>query len=246
MRKFLSNILLAISICGVVLASYQLYKIFHEYHQGTAIYDKLERNVKIVKNDEEKKIEAKVDLNIDFQYLLSVNKNCIGWIYIPDTPINYPIVQSTDNNYCLHYTFDGTKNFTGSIFVSDQNNQFEDQNTIIYGHNMQNGTMFSTIKKYNNQEFLDAHPYIYIAKLNGTTEKYKVFSAYTTVDCSDAYTIQFATDTFLSEIQQMIDYSEVKIQNLTISDEDNIITLSTCTSRTELERFVVHAVKVST
>ena len=246
MKKFLSNFLLILSICGVCISGYKLYSIFSEYHSGTQTYEELEKQIKIKKEEKtEEKTEEEITLDINFENLKKINSNCIGWIYIPNTRINYPIVQSTDNDYCLHHTFDGTKNFTGSIFVSNQNDNFNDQNTIIYGHNMQNGTMFTDIKKYKEQDFLDSNPYIYIAKPNGTTEKYKIFAAYITEDCSDAYMIQFATDTFLNEIENMRNRSIVKISDFTISNKDKIITLSTCTSRTELERFVVHAVKVN-
>lgn len=244
MKKIFSNLLLIISICGVLISGYKLYQIFHEYHEGSVSYKELDKHVKIEKN-EEKENESPIKLNIDFQELLKINKNCIGWIYIPNTQINYPIVQSKDNNYCLHHLFNGKWNFTGCVFISDQNNGFENKNTIIYGHNMQNGTMFTDVNKYKNQDFLDTHPYIYIAKPNGKTEKYQIFSAYTTEDCSDAYIINFATDTFMKQVESMMNKSEVKTENVSILDEDKIITLSTCTSRRQLERFVVHAVKIS-
>lgn len=246
MKKIISNTLLIISIFGVIFSGYKLFTIFSEYHKGTVIYKELEKNIKIEKKKDENNINTDViKLNIDFNNLLSINSNCIGWIYIPDTQINYPIVQSTDNNKCLHYAFDGTQNFAGCIFISDKNNEFKDKNTIIYGHNMQNGTMFTDVNKYKNQDFYNNHPYIYISKINGITEKYKIFAAYTTEDCSDSYTIQFETNTFITEVKKMINKSEIKTGDFSISDNDKIITLSTCTSRTELERFVIHAVKVN-
>lgn len=245
MKKIIANLLLIISIIGVVFSGYQLYKIFNEYHNGTVEYNELEKEIKITETPNDTNTSNDIKLDIDFNHLLKINKNCIGWIYIPNTQINYPIVQSTDNNKCLHYTFNGKRNFTGCIFISDQNNGFEDKNTIIYGHNMQNGTMFTDINKYKNQEYLDTHPYVYIAKPNGKTEKYKIFATYKTQDCSEAYTIQFNSNEFIQKVNQMAKNSEVKINDFSISDDDKIITLSTCTSRTKLERFVLHAIKIS-
>lgn len=243
MKRILSNILLVISIVGVIFSGYKLYTIFHEYHEGNVEYKELERHIKI-----DDKTPSEVKLDIDFNQLLAINSNCIGWIYIPNTKINYPIVQSTSNSYCLKHTFEGNSNIAGCIFISENNDNFKDKNTIIYGHNMNDGTMFTNIKNYKDQSFLDSQPYIYIAKPNGKTEKYKVFSAYTTEDGSDAYIITFAPNSFMKEVKNMINRSEVKTKDFSISDNDKIITLSTCTSRRnhKLERFVVHAIKVDT
>lgn len=242
MKKIISNLLLIISIFGVIFSCTQLYKIYHEYHSGTVAYDELQTNLrKIEKNKKEKK---EIKLKINFKRLQSINKNCIGWVYIPDTQIDYPIIQSHDDEYVLHHLIDGTRNFTGCIFVSENNHKFADKNTIIYGHNMQNGTMFTDINKYKKQSFYKNHKYIYLAKPNGKTEKYKIFSAYTTTDGSSAYNTYFTNDTFIKYVNKYINKSEIKVKDVSISDNDKIITLSTCTSRVKLERFVVHAVKI--
>ena len=82
------------------------------------------------------------NITIDFDELLSVNKDCIGWIYVPDTRINYPIVQSHDNIDYVKSTFSGNENKSGAIFSDCRIVSPFSQKTIIYGHNMKNGTMF--------------------------------------------------------------------------------------------------------
>ena len=243
LKKIFLNLLLIISIITFCFSAYELFKIYNEYHTGKELYESLEKNIEIKKEENnEKNDNNDIILNIDFHNLKSINSDCIGWIYIPNTNINYPIIQSKNNSYCLSHNFDGNENFNGCIFVSEVNNGFEDKNTIIYGHNMQNGTMFADIKNFKSQDYLNTHPYIYIAKENGSTEKYKIFAAYTTEDCSDAYNTIFSNEDFINEINKMIQNSEVKIDKFSISDNDKIITLSTCTSRTRTERFVIHAI----
>lgn len=82
------------------------------------------------------------NITIDFDELLSVNKDCIGWIYVPNTRINYPIVQSHDNIDYVKSTFSGSENKSGAIFSDCRIVSPFSQKTIIYGHNMKNGTMF--------------------------------------------------------------------------------------------------------
>ena len=80
---------------------------------------------------------------VDFSLLKQENEDIVGWIYCEGTPISYPVVQSGDNQYYLHRLINGEYNIAGSIFMDYRNNaELEDNNTIIYGHNMKNNTMF--------------------------------------------------------------------------------------------------------
>ena len=86
---------------------------------------------------------------VDFNGLKAINPEVIGWIQIEGTSISYPIMKGKDNDYYLKHTFEGNYNAAGSIFIDYTNNSnFEDCNTIIYGHNMKNGSMFGLLRKH--------------------------------------------------------------------------------------------------
>ena len=98
---------------------------------------------------------------------MSVCKEIIGWIYSDGTPINYPIVQTTNNEYYLRRLIDGTYNQAGSIFMDYKNSSdFSDYNTIIYGHNMKNDSMFGTLTSYESQDYYNEHKEMYLYSEN--------------------------------------------------------------------------------
>lgn len=99
-------------------------------------------------------------LTIDFEALLAENPDTVAWIDFPGQDVSYPIVQSEDNSHYLEYSFEGIKSAYGAIFL-DYRNQglMNDGNTVIYGHNMKNGSMFSFLKKYREQDYYEKYPY---------------------------------------------------------------------------------------
>ena len=118
-----------------------------------------------------------------------------SWILIPDTPINYPLMQEEDNNYYLERTWDHKSNAMGSIFLEHLSSpDLTDQNTIVYGHNMNDGSMFACLRNYREQDYFLEHPYIYILTDLGVY-RYEIFSAYTASVKSNTYGVEFPTET---------------------------------------------------
>lgn len=104
----------------------------------------------------------------------------MGWIQIPGIGVDYPVVQGEDNEYYLHYTFDGKENIAGSIFLDSRNKaDFTDRKVILYGHNMQDGSMFSNLEKYQGLEFREEQGRV-ILYLPDKTREYKI------VECGQA------------------------------------------------------------
>ncbi len=124
---------------------------------------------------------------VDFDALKAKNPDIVAWVYCPDTDINYPVLQSSDNKYYLRRGADGTSRVAGSIFADFRNTaDLSDENNIIYGHNMTDGSMFGTLKKYADQSYYDDHPVWYLL----TPERdYKVmlFAAFVTDTSSPVY-----------------------------------------------------------
>ncbi len=109
---------------------------------------------------------------MDFGLLQAENPDVVGWIYCPDTEVNYPILQSEDNNYYLRRRSDGAYHIAGSVFANCRNAPgLSNENMILYGHNMSNGTMFALLPQYARQEFYDHHPVWYLLT---PTANYKV------------------------------------------------------------------------
>ncbi|MCI8401503.1 MAG: class B sortase [Lachnospiraceae bacterium] len=179
----------------------------------------------------------------DFDYLRGVNEYVIGWIQIPGTKINYPVVQGTDNEYWLSHTFENKEKFCGAIFMdAGIEDRFDDKNPIIYGHNLRSGSMFSRLNRYAEKEFWDENPYIYIT----TPDELiicQVFSAYQTTADADIYYFGFGSDDqFQAYIDRVTSYS-VYDAGITVTKEDSIVTLSTCANDVT-QRFVVHAKRI--
>jgi len=177
---------------------------------------------------------------INFRALQEVNPDVIGWIYSPDTTINYPVVQGDDNAYYLKHLADRTENRNGCPFLDVQNRpDFTDDNSVIYGHHMQNGTMFAGISWYEDQSYYDEHPVMYLMTPSATY-RIELFSGYITTMDSSAYmqnfgSVQEHTD-WLKEVSGRSDFRA----NLEISAYDRVITLSTCAYQFENARYVLH------
>lgn len=179
---------------------------------------------------------------IDFDALIKRNPDVKGWIDIPDTKVSYPILQGETNDTYIHSNIDKKDFRAGSIFIASENeNPFTDLNTVIYGHNMNNGSMFNNIKSYTKQEFTNEHPYVYIYLPDGTVSRYKVVGAHIIPEQSILY------NTGITDIQnfyqEMLKTSDINIDfDKTLGNP--VVTLSTCTSAGSEsgKRNVVHAV----
>jgi sortase B len=115
--------------------------------------------------------EAIAGMEIDFEALLAINPDVVGWLYCPDTVIDYPVVRGKDNSYYLHHLYDGTPNSNGSIFMDYRSSaDFTDINTLVYGHHMKSGKMFAGLEGYKKQAYYDAHPALYLFTPAGNYE----------------------------------------------------------------------------
>ena len=164
---------------------------------------------------------------IDFQALQDVNPDIIGWIYSPDTVINYPVA-------------DGTYNRNGCPFMDVKNKKdFSDENTILYGHHMQNGTMFAGITWYEDQSYYDAHPVLYLITPDKSYQL-EPFAGYTTTMDSNAYMLTFASRHDYAEwMREISGRSDFKAR-MQLTTHDHILTLSTCAYSFQDARYVLH------
>lgn len=180
--------------------------------------------------------------NMDFAALQDVNRDVLGWILIPGTHVSYPLVQGADNSYYLNHTWLKSLNSVGAIFLESTNSRdLSDFNTIIYGHRMNNRSMFGTLHEYKELGYWAAHPYIYLTDQNGSN-RYEIFAAYEVRVEEDTYRLNFPSN---QAKQNFIDFclSQSLIDTCVVpSVNDRVLTLSTCTGNGHTTRWVVQAV----
>ena len=177
---------------------------------------------------------------INLAALQEVNPDVVGWVLIPGTKVNYPIVQGTDNEHYLKVTWDGKPYAMGSIVLECTNTPDMTQfHTILYGHNMNDGSMFASLRSYSQEKYWKEHPYIYVASSEGCF-RYEVFSSYQARVDSSTYALEFDPDWgpeyFIATI---LEKSKINT-GIVPEPTDRILTLSTCAGG-YTTRWVVHA-----
>ena len=181
-------------------------------------------------------------LEVDFNDLLAKNSDTVGWIQVQGTNINYPIVQTTNNDYYLNHAFDKTENKAGWVYMDYRNNAVDfNQNTIIYAHSRYNGTMFGSLKNILNNSWY-TNKENHVIRLSTPTENtmWQVFSVYTIAKESYYITPSFSTTESYQEFLNTIKgRSEVDFSG-TVSIGDKVLTLSTCKDNFG-NRIVMHA-----
>jgi len=178
---------------------------------------------------------------LDLSALQEVNGEVLGWIRIPDTAIDYPLLQGEDNTYYLYHTWDHQNSSVGSIFLEHLNSpDFTDYNTIIYGHNMNDGAMFAELKSFSEEEYWKAHPYIYIAA-NEEVYRYEIFSCYRAGLQDPTYGLSFNQETTKEKFLAHAMEKSVIQTGIEPPKTDRILTLSTCFGDGSNTRWVVHA-----
>lgn len=184
-------------------------------------------------------------MNVNFNELLNKNPDTVGWIKVEGTKVNYPVVQTGDNDYYLKHAFNKSTNIGGWIFADYRVNFKEfGKNTIIYGHNMNNKTMFGSIPSMLNRSYLNNSDNYYIKISTPTSNSiWKVFSVYTIEPETYYLKTNFNLETygdFLSTIKSRSIYDF----GIDVTTDDKIITLSTC-DNTGTKRVAVHAKMIS-
>ena len=180
-------------------------------------------------------------IDADLNNLKQTNQNTRGWVYVPGTNINYPFVQTNNNDFYLTHTFDGHWSDAGWVFLDYRNTAtLTDRNQIIYAHGRIDGSMFGSLQNVLSPEW-QSNPDNHVVKI--TTEKnsslWRVFSVYRIPKTNDYITTIFNNDTHFMEFANMVKSRSAFDFNTSINEKDKIITLSTCIGQND--RVVLHA-----
>lgn len=262
-RYLLQGLFLGFCICLLLFSIWKLGSILLGYRSGEKEYEDLRQYVleepvspsEVMNsgsgNDASEEDDSEEEENntpvpmtrIDLASLQGMNSDAVGWIEIPGTAISYPVVHTTDNSFYLTHTFRKESNKSGSIFIETANKaDFSDLHTIIYGHNMKDGSMFAGLKNYQKEKYWSSNPYIYIDLADGS-HCYEIFSCHTAEVTDISYTIGYAADETYASFLNTLKASSLYDTGVSVGTGDSVITLSTCTSNGK-ERFVVHAKKL--
>ena len=217
-------LVMAIGIAGYIIWQYM--DAQNRYHQIQSVAG-LDINVREVV-DYDTSLE---DLRFDWDALRAINPDIVGWIIIPGTNVNYPVVQGSDNEHYLYHLFDSSYSGTGAIFVDYQGSPTLDgRNNIIYGHNMLDGSMFSDIFLYSNQDYFDRHRVVYLCTPAMNFE----LSAIASINISeDAPLRRFSFESnadFTAFVHEMLAHPVAAAPDLTtsIAEAEALYSLVTC------------------
>ncbi|MCD7982505.1 MAG: class B sortase [Clostridiales bacterium] len=250
-------IVLVVAVVVIVFSLSRLLPILSDYHQSEQSYQDLAEQYVDRGDDSDTEEdgdgygdgdEAWASVVIDFDALKQINPDVIGWIRFDDTTavaVDYPILYAGDNDTYLRTDLYGASHTAGSIFLEAANTpDFSDYHNIIYGHNMRNGTMFGTLKQYRRDEdFYESNQYFTIYT-ESAAYRYRIFAYEVVTDDSAIYTVGYEPDDAYQELIDLMLSLSLRDTGIVPDITDRIVTLSTCTSVRDDERFVVHAVCV--
>ncbi len=227
--RLILRVLMALCTLGILLSAFILFKDSREHGRGDAAYQQL----RLVKED--------ID-EVDFRALERINSDSVAWITCEGTEIDYPVVKGRDNIFYLHHLFNGEPNMLGSIFMDYRNhNDFSDKNTVIYGHNISDGSMFFSFTKYKKQEYYDKFPkiQIYTPACDFTIE---LFAGIVVKGDYEYVRFKFRDKhDFQNYIDSLIKKSTFKSKT-SVKADDQIVTFSTCTYEFDNARYLLFGI----
>ena len=235
MKKTICIILILGFVGLISYSGYRIWLIQDDYNQETKIHDMvMEYKPDGIPGPEQQEDEIANQSIIDLQ---GKYPDVIGWLTVPNTKIDYPFVQFTDNDYYLRRDIGGGYALAGTVFMDYRcNKDFTSPNTIIYGHHMKNESMFGTLKSFNGKTFFDENEYgyIYLPRENLTLE----FFAYMVVNPNDQEIYSTGlSDTYLDYVKQ----NARNYRDVGLTEADRIVTLSTCAYEFNNARMVLLA-----
>lgn len=248
-----SKIILIVGVIAIVIgASWLLYHLI-DYMRGQAIYEDISTEYTETVVEDTAQPEGWFTMcQVDIPKLKEINPDTKGWIFFENEDISYPIVQGTDNEKYLNTSFEGAPLREGSIFLETLNSEdFSDTNSIIYGHNMRDQSMFGKLQKYKfEQDYYKDHPYFQVIT-NDRVYRFQVFAFNDVDENSDVYYMTFGTtQEYLEYLRMLKGLSQVHIvapdvsapgssnDEKLLSNYKKLVTLSTCTAD-DNQRFVV-------
>ncbi|HNW04006.1 MAG TPA: class B sortase [Oscillospiraceae bacterium] len=244
----LLRVVMALSAIGVVTFAYLLFRSGREYAQGGAAYEQARVIASAKASSPENASGAEpvsgigtgdTDWEIDFSALRQGSPDVVGWIRSEDGEISYPVVLGEDNDYYLTHLFNGEKNKLGSIFMDYRcSGDFSDRNTVVYGHNMKDGSMFSSLTNYEDQGYYDDYPSMALYTPDGdyTVE---LFAGVLSDGSGEPVCGLFDGDGDLAAYVDSLRENSTFQTGVSVGPDDRIVTLCTCSYEYDGARYLL-------
>ncbi len=196
-------------------------------------------------SEEEEQSSSGAIARAKIEQIKQMNSDSVAWIMIDGAKISLPVVKGEDNDKYLDIAFDGTKNWVGSLFMDYRNSDVisENRNTMIYGHNMEGGQMFSNITKFLDERFFYDNRYVCLYTGEGIAT-YEVFSIYKTDEETDSASYLFDNDLDFVDFCYKMRSRSVFSYDIDFSESDRILSLFTCTNGETKERYCLQAKQI--
>lgn len=244
--KILLGILIFLSSIGIVYTLVQIGIWLWDNHKLSEEMKKIALSATVTTIEEKAQEETVSFLEVNFSELEKINDEVVAWVSIPETNIDYPVVQHSDNDYYLDHSFNRSKNGAGWVFMDYHNKREEqDRNVVLYAHARKDGSMFGTLKNVLTSQWLENEEN-HIIKMSTKNENslWQIFSVYRVPEVTDYIQTEFANDEQFQKFLDIIQQRSLYDFNTTLDGEDRVLTFSTCYN--SKERLVVHAKLVNT
>ena len=256
MKKRTWKVIAVISFAAAVILTAVVLRIYTQREHARQTFEEMQqqnsekRQTDTQESKEQSKTKEKkkkLDIPVDFETLQKENPDIYAWITIPGTDIDYPVVQdSTDNTYYLNHAADTSLSDSGAIYSEKENaKDFDDYLTVLYGHNMKDGSMFAGLHKYEDKTFLKDHKDLTIYTPDSIL-KYRIFAAYLTDNRHVLMYYNQGTDeesreTYLKDIVEQRNMNASIDTKAKVDKDSKILTLSTCHAAGKNYRYLVQA-----
>ncbi len=246
MKKFLKITVFLVLVGVFAFSLFQVISILISRYTAKAHYESYDKYIMVETTPVQKETQVETiiqntpteepkKVTIDFKSFIFDYPNAVGWIHSEGANLNYPVMQTRNNSYYIDHLPDGSKNIAGSLFTDFRNSSIgTDSNYIIYGHNMNNGSMFGSITNYKSQEYYDNYPYIDFYAFD-RDYRIELIAGCTVYVDSDVFDINFND---IDAINELVSNSTFKSKTK-YTEGDKLVTLSTCTNITSDTRYVL-------
>lgn len=241
-RNVFYDILTAFCVIVICVCSILIYEDISYRTESQAEISEIQEYRPQMVYPDDSEVDFNMQASVSYSALKNINSDYVGWIMIPGTDIDMPVCQASNNDYYLQVSFRDEYSPYGCPFLDcDNDSRFLDMNSVVYGHTTYDGNMFSSLKNYRDQSYYLEHPFIYMF-LEDRTYCYQVFAS-VVLDGSEDYRSPYYPS--MEDFADNLKYRSYLYSSASVTDDDRVLTLSTCVATNSPERLAIFAVLIN-